>query len=249
MMKAYRDSEALERKIVSWLQEQGVSSGRKGCVFGLSGGIDSAVVAGLARKAFGKNVRGILMPCHSNPKDAEDALKVAEVLDIPTIRVDLSKSYDTLLEAFPREEGLASSLALANIKPRLRMLTLYAAAQEKGFLVCGTGNKIELALGYFTKHGDSGVDLLPLGDLLKGEVRALAVHLGVPQEVIVKPPSAGLWEGQTDEKEMGHTYQELDNYFLEQPVSQEVQSFVEETYRRSEHKRKMPPLCEVGEMG
>jgi NAD+ synthase len=246
-VKAYRDSEALERRIVAWLQERGASSGRKGCVFGLSGGIDSAVVAGLARKAFGRNILGVLMPCHSNPQDAEDALKVAEALDIPTMWIDLSRSYDTLLEAFPGEETFSSSLALANIKPRLRMLTLYAVAQERGFLVCGTGNKIELTVGYFTKHGDSGVDLLPLGDLLKGEVRALADHLGVPRDIIVKPPSAGLWEGQTDEKEMGYTYQELDNYFLEQPVSQEVQSFVEEAYRRSEHKRQMPPLCEIGE--
>ncbi len=247
-MKAYRDSEALERKIVTWLQEQGASSGRKGCVFGLSGGIDSAVVAGLARKAFGKNhVLGVLMPCHSNPLDATHAFAVAEALDIAVIQVDLSESYDTLLRAFPKEKSPSSSLALANIKPRLRMITLYTIAQEHGFLVCGTGNKVELAVGYFTKHGDSGVDLLPLGDLLKGEVRALATSLGVPREIIIKPPSAGLWEGQTDEKEMGVTYDELDNYFLERQVSQEVQSFVEGAFQRSQHKRRIPPLCKIEE--
>lgn len=246
-MKEYRDSAFLERKIVAWLQEQGRSSGKTGGLFGLSGGIDSAVVAGLARKAFGENVLGVLMPCHSDPQDAMDARKVAEALDIPITEIDLSETYDIFLRNFPEKEKLSSSLALANIKPRLRMITLYALAQEKDFLVCGTGNKIELAVGYFTKHGDSGVDLLPLGDLLKGEVRNLAEYLGVPREIIVKPPSAGLWQGQTDEKEMGVTYGELDNYFLERKVSPEVQSFVQRAFQRSEHKRKVPPLCKITE--
>ena len=244
-MKGYRDSAFLEREIVAWLQRQGRSSGKAGGVFGLSGGIDSAVVAGLARKAFGKNVLGILMPCHSDPQDAIHAREVAEALDIPIREIDLSETYDTFLRGFSKNEELSSSLALANMKPRLRMIALYALAQEKDFLVCGTGNKIELAVGYFTKHGDSGVDLLPLGDLLKGEVRALAEYLGVPREIIVKPPSAGLWQGQTDEKEMGVTYEELDNYFLEQKVSPEVQSFVQRAFQCSEHKRNMPPLCKI----
>ena len=236
-MKAYRDSVSLERKIVVWLQEQGTSSGRSGAVFGLSGGIDSAVVAGLTRKAFGKNVLGVIMPCHSISQDADHARAVAKALDIPITEVNLSNSYDTFLGAFPEKEKLSSPLALANIKPRLRMITLYAIAQEKGYLVCGTGNKVELMVGYFTKHGDSGADLL----------RALAEHLGVPQEIITKPPSAGLWSGQTDEQEMGVTYEELDMYFLEQEVSEEVQSFVKKAFRRSEHKRNMPPLCSIEE--
>jgi len=107
-----------------------------------------------------------------------------------------------------------NALAMANIKPRLRMTTLYFFAQNCHFLVCGASNRDELELGYFTKHGDSGVDLLPMGDLLKGEVRLLAGHLGVPAPIISRPPSAGLWPGQTDEGELGATYDEIDRYLV-----------------------------------
>ena len=247
-MSVYRDPQKVTEYLTEWIKEHFRTAGAKGAVLGISGGIDSAVPAGLLCRSLGnENVVGVIMPCHSQPVDEEYALELAAIFGIRKYKVDLTKTYDQMISSI-KEEGLdLGTLPSANIKPRLRMATLYSIAQQNGYLVCGGGNRDEIMYGYFTKYGDSGVDLLPMSDLLKGEVRALALHLGVPPNIIKRPPTAGLWEGQTDEKEMGHTYQELDNYFLEQPVSQEVQSFVEEAYRRSEHKRKMPPLCEIGE--
>ena len=133
-------------------------------------------------------------------------------------------------------------LGLANIKPRLRMTTLYFLAARRKLLVVGTGNKSEIMIGYSTKYGDSGVDLLPIGSLVKTEVRGLARFLGVPQEIIDKAPSAGLWAGQTDESEMGFTYEELDRYILTGDGSPETRAIIEEMIRRSEHKKMLPPV-------
>jgi NAD+ synthase len=118
-------------------------------------------------------------------------------------------------------------------------------AQTRNLLVCGTGNRVELTVGYFTKYGDSGVDLLPLGDLLKGEVRQLARLLEIPAPIIEKPPSAGLWQGQTDEGEMGVTYDELDRFLALGEGTDKVRSFVEKARTRSEHKRRTPPICRI----
>src|SRR5690554_366663 len=181
--------------LVAWLQESVGKANAKGVVFGLSGGIDSAVVAGIAKKAFPKDSMGVIMPIHSNPRDEADAIIVARALDIDVTSIDLSQVFDTYLKALPFEGE--NPLAKANLKPRLRMMTLYYFAQEMGYLVCGTSNKSELHVGYFTKHGDSGVDLLPLADFVKEEVFELARLLDIPAEIIEKPPSAGLWENQT----------------------------------------------------
>ena len=124
------------------------------------------------------------------------------------------------------------------------MMTLYYFAQEMGYLVCGTGNKSELEVGYFTKHGDSGVDILPLADFVKSEVRELAKVLGVPAEVITKPPTAGLWENQTDEKEMGFTYEILDNYIQTGEGPAEIVEKIQKMNRASMHKRTYPPIYE-----
>ena len=140
-----------------------------------------------------------------------------------------------------------SKLASANIKPRLRMITVYAIAQTLGYLVCGTGNKDEVTIGYFTKYGDGGSDFMPLADLTKGEVREIARVLNIPSVVIDKPPSAGLWEGQTDEQEMGLTYDVLDAYVSGQPVSERDAREIECRIRASEHKRSMPPKCVIGD--
>jgi NAD+ synthase len=244
--------------LVEWLRQRLNHSGARGFVFGLSGGVDSAVVAGLCQAAAPANVVGVLMPAHSAPGDEADATLVADHFRIPTIRVDLAPAYDhfsvTLREAMeglPAEQipdaahtsqDLKAGLPLANVKPRLRMTTLYFVANTLNYMVAGTGNRSELSIGYFTKYGDGGVDLLPIGGLLKSEVRAAARELGVPDSVIDKPPSAGLWPGQTDEAEMGFTYAELENYLTQgaDAVSPALAMRIERLIRTSEHKRELP---------
>jgi NAD+ synthase len=245
--------------IVEWLRQQLALSGARGFVFGLSGGIDSAVVARLCQIAAPGNVAGVLMPCHSDPRDEADAVLVADHFQIPTMRVDLAPAYDQLtvtlqlaVKALPQEllpdpahqtQDLKAKLPLANVKPRLRMTTLYFVANTLNYMVVGTGNRSELSIGYFTKYGDGGVDLLPIGNLLKSEVRAAARALDVPQPVIEKAPSAGLWLGQTDEAEMGFTYGELEDYLTKGPqtVSPALAMRIERLMRGSEHKRALAP--------
>lgn len=248
MQREYRHPDFLATGIENWLNKKLSDSGRRGCVVGLSGGIDSAVVAAILKKVCGKqNMLGVLMPCHSNPRDAEDAALVAEALDIPTMTVDISSIYDEFLAVLGDSTPDSSNMAFANIKPRLRMSVLYFIAQKEGFLVCGTGNRAELTIGYFTKFGDSGADLLPLGDLLKGEVRSLASWYGVPQPIIDKPPSAGLWPGQTDEKEIGLSYDQIDMYLLRGEGAPETIELIEHAREHSNHKRTTPEICSVCE--
>lgn len=230
-------------RLSAWIKEKVEEAGRKGVVFGLSGGIDSAVVAGLAKRAFPQNSLGVIMPCHSLPQDAKHARLVAERFDLPVREIILDEAYDALLSTLKAAESSSpKELALANIKPRLRMITLYYLATQHDYLVLGTGNKSELTVGYFTKYGDAGVDLLPLGNLVKEQVRALARYLGVPEVVIAKAPSAGLWEGQTDEAEMGLTYAELDRYILTGEGRPEVIGRIQAMQQKSEHKRRLPPV-------
>lgn len=234
-------------RISQWMRERVEEASAQGIVVGLSGGVDSAVVAGLARRAVGENVLGVLMPCHSQPVDAEYARLVAEAFDIKTITVDLGPVYDTLVAALP--EG--SDLAQANLKPRLRMATWYFIANTRTYLVAGGGNKTELMVGYFTKYGDGGVDMLPLGDLYKRQVWELAREIGVPQPIIDRPPTAGLWPGQTDEGEMGITYVTLDAILAalaegrEPDAGPDDVAQVRRMVAASEHKRALPPICRV----
>ncbi|MDK2856483.1 MAG: synthase [Bacillota bacterium] len=237
------ETSELAARLSAWIKEKVEEAGRKGVVFGLSGGIDSAVVAGLAKRAFPHNSLGVIMPCHSLPQDAEHARLVAERFDLPVREIILDEAYDALLSTLrAAEPSSPKELALANIKPRLRMITLYYLATQHDYLVLGTGNKSELTVGYFTKYGDAGVDLLPLGNLVKEQVRALARYLGVPEAVIAKAPSAGLWEGQTDEAEMGLTYAELDRYILTGEGRPEVIGRIQAMRQKSEHKRRLPPV-------
>jgi len=224
--------------IVSWLKEKVENAGAKGVVFGLSGGIDSAVVAGLAKLAFPNESLGIIMPIHSNEQDEIDARKVADTFELNISKVDLSIVYDTYLKNLPFEGE--NKLASANLKPRLRMMTLYYHAQEMGYLVCGTSNKSEWHVGYFTKYGDSGVDLLPIISFVKSEVKELAKELKVPNDIIEKAPTAGLWDGQTDEKEMGFTYKILDNYINTGEGPENVVSKIQNMNAKSSHKREFP---------
>lgn len=229
--------------IVSWLRDKVKKAGAKGLVVGLSGGIDSSVIAAISKRAFPENVVGVIMPCNSNPEDAEHGRLIANTFDIPVYTVDLFETFSTLHSTISnavKKEG--NQMTVANLKPRLRMTTLYYFAGLFNYLVSGTGNKSELETGYFTKYGDGGVDLEPIGHLLKIEVRELAKFLGVPEPIIVKDPSAGLWEQQTDEEEMGITYEELDKYLLTGEGSEKVKDTVKKLQRSSEHKRHMPPV-------
>ena len=237
--------EQLAEHLTDWLRAEVTAGGGCGAVFGLSGGIDSAVVAALAKQAYPHHTLGVVMPCHSDPRDAEDGALVAHHFGVPSATVDLAPVYDLLLEqlAGSSTDLPQSRLATANLKPRLRMTTLYAFANQLGYRVLGTGNRSELAAGYFTKYGDGGVDLLPLGSLVKSEVRDLARSLGVPARIITKPPSAGLWADQTDEAEMGLTYEELDAYLLTGAASPAVKAKVDAMNAASEHKRALPRIA------
>lgn len=230
-------------KLSKWILEETRKAGARGVVLGLSGGIDSAVVAGLAVRVFPDSTLGILMPCHSLPEDMEHAKMVAEVFGVEHKTVDLSQTFDNMVALYGEAPGPEGKLAAANIKPRLRMITLYYHAQARNALVLGTGNRSELTIGYFTKHGDGGVDLLPIGSLVKLQVRELAAYLGVPQVIIDKAPSAGLWSGQTDEDEMGITYEALDQYILTGKGSPATVEKVERMHGVSEHKRRIADIA------
>lgn len=246
--------------ISSWLKERAEAAGANGFVFGLSGGIDSAVVARLCQMAAPDHVLGVMMPCYSQPQDEQDALLVAKAFNIEVVRADLSRAFDalagTLDDALKAEQpkiavnvvDIKQRLPRANIKPRLRMTSLYYIANAMNYMVAGTGNRSEITLGYYTKYGDGGVDVLPIGGLLKSEVRALAREIGVPEPVITKPPTAGLWPGQTDEAEMGFTYEMLEQYLTVGPsaVPENVAQRIEQLRRVSDHKRALPPISPVG---
>lgn len=228
--------------LAEWIHGQVTEGGGRGVVFGVSGGVDSAVIAALAERAFAERTLGVLMPCHSDPQDAADGALVAEQVGVPFMTVDLTPTFDVLARSLATASPgvLQSRLALANLKPRLRMTTLYALANELGYFVVGSSNRSELAVGYFTKYGDSGVDLLPLADLVKHEVRELAHALGVPQRIIDKPPSAGLWAGQTDEHDMGLSYEQLDACLITGQASEDVRFRVAAMHAGSAHKRALP---------
>lgn len=233
-------------KLVRWIKAQVASAEMKGTVIGISGGLDSAVAAALCKRAFPRDILGLIMPCHSDPQDVEDAELFAKSFEIPVRTIQLQEVYDLLLEKFGsiREiDGFIDDrMAKANLKPRLRMLTLYYFANALDYLVVGTGNRSELTLGYFTKYGDGGVDIMPLGNMVKKEVRELAEFLGIPQKLIDKAPSAGLWPGQTDEQELGLTYDSLDSYLLTGRGEESLVRSVLEMMKRSAHKRRLPPI-------
>ncbi len=240
------NSGQLADKLVSWLREKVSSAGGKGVVLGLSGGVDSSVAAVLCQRAFPQSMLGLIMPCYSSQKDIEHAQLVARQLSIPAQTVVLDAAYDTLLKVLPDNQADpdVNRLAKANTKARLRMLTLYYFANRLKYLVVGSSNRSELALGYFTKYGDGGVDILPLGNLLKGQVTELAQYLGIPQPIIDKPPSAGLWEGQTDEEELGTGYDEIDFYLASGEASAVTKKKLKAMISASQHKRQPPPVAE-----
>lgn len=213
---------------------------------GLSGGVDSAVVAVLSKKAIGRSrLLCLLLPCDSSKTDWNDSLSVVRKFNLRYKVVDVKPVYNCLCKILPS----ANRKAKGNLKSRLRMLVLYYFANKLNYLVSGTGNKSEFLMGYFTKYGDGGADILPIAGLLKKEVRRLAEELGIPERIINKPPTAGLWPGQTDEAEMGIAYNQLDDilYRLGKNRKQEAPASVvckvKKMIRSSEHKRRLAVIC------
>jgi NAD+ synthase len=188
------------------------AAGRESLVIGLSGGIDSAVAAGLAVHALGADkVRGILMPYRtSSAASLTDARAVAETLGLATEKVDITPAAEAFLALVEGEDRVRRG----NIMARCRMIVLYDRSARDGSLVLGTGNRTEALLGYTTLFGDSACGLNPVGQLYKTEIRALSSHLGLPEAVLAKAPSADLWTGQSDEDELGVTYTEVDRLLV-----------------------------------
>jgi NAD+ synthase len=247
------DYTTLTLDIQNWIADYLSSAKAKGVVLGISGGIDSAVVATLCVRALGEeNVIGLALPIDSLPEDLKDGKIIAEKLRIKFFICDLTFAYKEILKASPIKFE-KNKLAKANIKPRLRMIMNYFIGQSLGnFLVVGTGNRTELAIGYFTKYGDGGVDFEPIGGLYKCEVREIAKLLGISEKVINKPPSAGLWLGQTDEGEIGLKYDIIDeilyriDYKLDfNGLNNEDINKVKKMITLTQHKISMPPIYEI----
>ncbi|AUM62528.1 NAD(+) synthase [Spiroplasma monobiae] len=228
--------------LVEWLREEVKKANQKGVVVGISGGIDSAVVAALAKKAFPNDYITVWMPCKSSKLDEKCKMELINDLDLKNVSVDLSQTFEVISKSLNDSGIEQSKLALANTKARLRMSTLYSMAQTHNYLVLGTDNADEWHIGYFTKFGDGGVDLLPIVHLLKREVREAAKILGVPYSIINRAPTASLWEDQTDESEIGFSYDLIDDYISGKPVADEVKKRVDHLHDISEHKRNGAPM-------
>ncbi|MBR6208802.1 MAG: NAD(+) synthase [Oscillospiraceae bacterium] len=234
-----RDFKAEMESRVQFIRDILAESGCRGIVFGNSGGKDSALV-GILCKAACENTLGVLLPCATSQNygsDTDDALRLAEQFHIESRTVDLTEARAAEMAALERAGIALNSAAVSNIAPRLRMTTLYAIAAAEGRLVAGTGNKSEIYMGYFTKWGDGSSDFNPIADLTVTEIFAFLDYLNAPESIRRKAPSAGLFEGQTDEKEMGVSYAAIDRYMAGGSVSPEEQAIIERYHRISEHKR------------
>lgn len=224
------------KEIKHFLIEYAKKTHTDGYVLGISGGLDSSVLFRILEDTDLK-VIAITMPIHSLEQDMAHAMLLTNGTNKTVINVDLTEVYDKMLDALPNTQN---SLANSNIKPRLRMTTLYQVAQTNNLLVCGATNKSEYMTGYFTKHGDSGVDVMPLREFLKEEIFEMGKILNVPEAILKKPPSAGLFKGQTDEDEMGVTYETLDGILLGKKSDKIIEEKVKSMIERTAHKRNVP---------
>ncbi len=228
-------AEELEKR-VEWIRSVVKEAHADGIIFGNSGGKDSALVGILCKMAC-PNTTGVIMPCASKRnfgEDTEDGLAVADMFGIETRVVDLTAVREKLIEEI--DEGLGDD-AIKNIAPRLRMVTLYAMGQAENRLVAGTGNKDELYIGYYTKWGDGAADFNPVSDLDVGEVYEFLKYLKAPAHIINKAPSAGLFEGQTDEAETGIKYADIDRYLETGEGDPETVAKIEKMHAATAHKR------------
>ncbi len=247
------DYEKLVVDIQNWIEDYVKNAKADNIVVGLSGGIDSSVTAALCTNALGKKrMIGLGLPCSSISKDLEDAKLIAKQLEIGFEVLDLTSVYDMFLDIVDPETRKAK-MAIANLKPRLRMMALYFIGQSSGnSLVAGTSNRAELAIGYFTKYGDSAADFEPMASIYKQEVRKMARILNIPERIIIKAPSAGLWPGQTDEGEIGLSYDVIDEILYRIDYNLDFKGLNEEDIMRvremmsaAEHKLNMPPFFDV----
>ena len=224
--------------IEQFLKDYLNTSHAQGYVLGLSGGVDSSTVALLTKKAVGKDkLTCIMMPIHSLPEDLNDALELVKECDLNYKIIDGSSIFDNYVESFKNSGITLDLMSQANLKARIRMSILYAYAQKNSLLVLGTDNKDERYTGYFTKYGDGAADLYPIAKLVKGEVVKAAKILSCPTRLANREPSAGLFPGQTDEKEMGIKYDDIDKYLLGEKIPQEIIDKIERLHAISEHKR------------
>lgn len=233
---------------VEWIKKVLSQSGAKGIIYGNSGGKDCTLVGALCKLAT-DNVLGVIMPCQSSQNygsDRDDALRAGKHFGIEQIEIDLTKTKEALVSALGEqlEKGNAGEanlkMANVNVNPRLRMTTLYALGQARGYLVAGTGNLDEATLGYFTKWGDGAHDFNPIADLTVGEIYEHLRYLGAPSTIIEKAPSAGLYQGQTDEQETGIKYSDVDKYLRGEQIPDEVRQKIEKMKSRAGHKMRMP---------
>lgn len=255
------DYEKAIQVILGFLRDYVEGAEKKGVVVGLSGGLDSSVVCALAVRALGsERVHGLIMPDRrvTPAEDIEDAMRLARMLGVRCQVVELDQIYDSLSRAmrFYRDEA---DIPNANLRARIRMIILYYYANLNQLIVCGTGDKSEIMLGYFTKYGDGGVDILPIGDLYKTQVRELARRLNLPRRIAEKPSSPRLLPGQTAEKELGATYDEIDQILYlhferglppdkverETGIDRRKISAVIARVHANEHKRKPPPIARI----
>ncbi|QSG13765.1 NAD+ synthase [Halapricum desulfuricans] len=247
--------EARREHITGFIQEQLDAAGAEKAVVAISGGVDSGLIAGLAADALGpERVHGLVMPSEVNDEETmSDAVRVAERFELPHDVIEVGPIVESFLEAYP--EGGEHRMAAGNVRVRTRAVLNYLVANTENGLVVGTGNRTEALIGYFTKYGDGAVDCHPIANLYKQQVRQLARHVGVPESVAARTPTAGMWVGQTDEEELGIEYDTLDSILalhvegdvpasatarevgVEEPVVERVRNL----YERSAHKRQVPP--------
>ncbi|MBZ4683545.1 MAG: synthase [Fusobacteriaceae bacterium] len=248
--------ELTQKILVDFVREEVHKSGFKKAVLGLSGGIDSALVAFIAKEALGpENVLGVMMPYKTSSQNSIDHAKlVVEKSKIKSELIEITDMVDAYFAKFPNMNNMRKGNKMA----RERMTILYDMSARENALVLGTSNKTELLLGYGTQHGDMASALNPIGDLYKTQVWALSEYMGVPKEVIEKKPSADLWEGQSDENELGFTYYDADKLLYamidERKTYEELlnegyeREFIEKLYRKikfSQYKRKLPVIAKV----
>lgn len=241
-MRLHEYLKVIEKFVSNYLKNTGMSK----YILGLSGGVDSSLVAAITKNAVGKEkLICVMIPIDSNEADLEDAKKLAEVLDLNYIVFDGSETFHKEVEEFSRLGIELNRATLANLKVRIRMTILYALAQKENGLVIGTDNADERYTGYFTKYGDGGVDLLPIAHLIKSEVVEGCKLYGIPTSLAERTPSAGLWEGQTDEGEMGVSYKTLDAFLLNKEIDDVSKAKIEHLHKVSQHKRDPLPMPEA----